>query len=68
MNFKKNLFCCVSSPVCHLVLITFGSLCFIQLIHTHAHHSMEVDTDSYVRNFCKKNIDECKRIVNDLGG
>jgi len=37
-------------------------------MHTHAHHTMSVDTDSYVRGFCKKNLDTCKNIISDLGG
>jgi len=65
MNLRKNLLCCVSSPVCHLVLVTVGTLCVIQLIHTHAHYTMELDTDSYVGNFCRKNPDICESYIRD---
>ena len=37
----------------------------IQLAHTHAHYKMEVDVDSYVRAFCKKNVDKCERMISD---
>ena len=63
MNFRKNLLCCVSSPICHLLLITVGSLCLIQLIHTHAHYKMDVDVDSYITSFCKKNKETCEKII-----
>jgi len=28
---------------------------------------MDVDTDSYVRSFCKNNKDKCKTIMSELG-
>ncbi|AOO10316.1 hypothetical protein RW03080701_166 [Synechococcus phage S-RIM8] len=40
-----------------------GFLFIIQSMHTHAHYTMSLDADSYVRNFCKKNIEKCKRII-----
>jgi len=67
MNFKKNLLCCASSPVCHFVALMVGCLTMIQLVHTHAHYTMDVDTDSYVRSFCKNNKDKCKTIMSELG-
>jgi len=56
------------SPVTHFNLLVVGFLIIVQGMHTHAHHTMSVDTDSYVRGFCKKNLDTCKSIVSDLGG
>ena len=56
----------VTSPVTHFVSLATGFLCIIQLIHTHAHYTMSVDTNSYVRAFCKKNFETCQRILNDL--
>jgi len=41
-----------------------GFLILVQGLHTHAHYTMEFDTDSYVRAFCKKNMKTCKNIVN----
>ena len=37
----------------------------IQTIHLHAHHTMEVDADSYVRQWCKKNTDKCESYIED---
>ena len=45
------------------MLVLFGSLAMIQLIHTHAHYKMDVDVDSYVTAFCKKNAEKCRRLV-----
>ena len=63
MDFKKNLRCCVSSPICHFLALTLGSLTVIQMIHLHAHYTMEVDVESYVTAFCKKNTEHCERIL-----
>jgi hypothetical protein len=63
MNFRKNLLCCVSSPVCHLMVILIGTLSIIQLVHTHAHYEMETDVNSYITSFCKKNKEICQRII-----
>jgi len=57
---KRFLF----SPVTHLNLLIVGFLILVQGLHTHAHYTMEFDTDSYVRAFCKKNMKTCKNIVN----
>ncbi len=38
-----------------------GFLIIIGLAHNHAHYTMELDADSYVRNWCKKNQDVCRR-------
>jgi hypothetical protein len=66
MNIRKNITCCVSSPICHLLMILIGSLAVIELAHTHAHYTMDRDVDSYVRKFCKKNLEECERIISDF--
>jgi len=65
MDFKKNLTCCATSPICHFVAMCVGFLVAIELVHTHAHYTMETDTNSYVRNFCKKNPDTCKNLIED---
>ena len=64
MDFKKNLTCCATSPICHFIALFVGVLAAIELIHTHAHYTMSVDADSYVTEFCKKNFDKCKQIMN----
>ena len=66
MDFKKNLTCCATSPVCHFVALCVGFLAMIQLVHTQAHYTMSTDTNSYVRNFCKKNLSICESYVNEF--
>ncbi len=51
-------------PVTQFNLMTLGVLILIQTLHLHAHHTMEIDADSYVRNFCKKNIEKCESFIN----
>ena len=66
MNIKKNLTCCATSPICHFVALCVGFLAVVELMHTHAHYTMSLDADSYVRNFCKNDIEKCERIISDL--
>jgi len=66
MDFKKNLTCCATSPICHFVALCVGVFAVIELVHTHAHYTMSTDTNSYVRNFCKQNLKECERMISDL--
>ena len=40
-----------------------GFFILVGVMHNHAHYSMEVDADSYVRQWCTKNPDVCKRYV-----
>ena len=61
---KEKLLKVIYNPATHFNLILVGCLFVIQLLHTHAHYTMEFDTDSYVRAFCKKNMKTCKNIVN----
>jgi len=63
MDFKKNLTCCVTSPICHFVALCVGVLAGIELIHTYSHYTMSTDVDSYVNSFCKKNLEKCENIV-----
>ena len=42
-----------------------GCLIFIGILHNHAHHTMEVDADSYVRQWCRKNPDTCQSYIDD---
>jgi len=65
MNLKKNLICCATSPVCHFVALCVGFLAAIELVHTHAHYTMSTDSNSYVKNFCRKNPDICESYVSD---
>lgn len=47
-------------------LLVVGFLIAIQGLHLHAHYTMDMDADSYVRNFCKKNLEKCERIISDF--
>ena len=51
------------NPVTQLNLLVCGSLFVIQALHTHAHYTMEKDADSYVFNFCKKNVEKCQQFI-----
>ena len=53
-------------PVTHFNVLVVGFLFIIQSMHTHAHYTMDIDADSYVRNFCKKNLEKCERIISDF--
>ena len=53
------------SPATHLNMLLVGSLIIIGVLHNHAHYTMEVDADSYVRAFCMKNPDECQRFLDE---
>jgi len=52
-------------PVTQINLLLVGFFIVVGLVHNHAHHTMERDTDSYVRQFCKKNQDICVSYVSD---
>ena len=51
------------SPVTHLNVLIVGFFILVGVMHNHAHYSMEVDADSYVRQWCTKNPDMGKRYV-----
>ena len=61
----RILWTILKSPITQFNLLVVGSLVLIQSVHLHAHHTMEVDVDSYVTNFCKKNVDKCERILDN---
>ena len=39
--------------------MVLGFLILVQIIHTRAHHSYEVDVHGYVNQFIEKNPDAC---------
>jgi hypothetical protein len=39
-----------------------GFFIVVGMVHNHAHYTMEVDADSYVRQYLKKNPDYCSKI------
>ena len=53
----RTLLTIIRSPVTQFNVLLVGFLILIGTIHNHAHYSMEVDADSYVRAWCKKNPD-----------
>jgi len=53
-------------PLTLFNLALVGTLGFIEIIHTKAHHTHEVDVHGYVRQFCRDNVETCESIVNDL--
>ena len=59
--FKRALW----HPATHFNLLLVGVLIMIGAIHNYAHYSMEVDADSYVRNWCKNNLEECERFIDN---
>jgi len=56
---KKILF----HPVTHFNLVIVGFLVLVQSMHMHAHYTMDIDVDSYVYNFCRKNVEKCQRFI-----
>jgi hypothetical protein len=56
----------LSSPVTHFNVLVVGFLILIQGLHLHAHYSMDLDVESYVGSFCKKNLEKCKRLVSNF--
>ena len=63
--FVSKILGAILHPVTTLNLFLLGSLGVIQLIHTHAHHKMDMDVHSHVRQFCKKNIETCERYISE---
>ena len=61
----KMVFKVLFHPVTLFNLLTVGVLIGIQSIHSHAHYTMEIDADSYVFNFCKKNVEKCESYIED---
>ena len=56
---KKILF----HPVTQFNLVVVGFLILIQGMHMQAHYTMDIDVDSYVHNFCRKNVEKCQRFI-----
>jgi hypothetical protein len=52
-------------PVTLLNSLIVGFMIVVGLVHNHAHYTMEVDADSYVRAWCKKNPDTCQSYLDD---
>jgi hypothetical protein len=46
-------------PITQINLLIVGFLLLIEIIHTKAHHTYEVDVHGYVHQFIQKNPDAC---------
>ena len=57
--FKRILL----SPVTHFNVLLVGFFILIGMVHNHAHHTMEVDVHSYVKQFCSRNPDTCQQFL-----
>jgi hypothetical protein len=53
-------------PVTQFNLLLVGFLCLIQGLHLNAHYNMDLDVESYVTAFCKKNLEKCERIISNF--
>jgi len=51
----KKIISATSHPLFVLNFLIIGFFIVVGMIHNHAHHTMELDVDSYVRKWCKKN-------------
>jgi hypothetical protein len=48
-------------PITQINLLIVGFLLLIEIIHTKAHHTYEVDVHGYVHQFIQKNPDACPK-------
>jgi len=55
----------LKSPITQFNLLVVGFLAIIQALHLHAHHTMDVDVDSYVHEFCRRNSDKCEKMLDN---
>ena len=60
---RKYIQAILVHPVTHFNILSVGVLIFIGLVHNHAHHSMEVDADSFVFQYCRVNPDQCQSFI-----
>ena len=51
----------LSHPVTLFNVILVGTFIMIQGLHMNAHHKMDVDVESYVHKFLKKNPGTCAK-------
>ena len=57
----KVLLKVLSHPVTQVNLLTIGVLIMIQMIHTHAHHTMDIDVHAYVKAWCSESEENRKK-------
>ena len=49
----------------YAILLLFSSLLIIELVHTHANKTGDLDVHGTVRKFCKENPGECEEFISD---
>ena len=49
----------------YVVLLLLSYLLAIELVHTHAHRTGDLDVHGTVRKFCQKNPGECEEFISD---
>jgi len=56
----------ITHPATHLNVISIGMLILIGALHNHAHYTMDLDADSYVRQWCRAS-EENKKTCTSYG-
>jgi hypothetical protein len=59
------IFKVLTHPVTVFNLLLVGILGFIEVVHIQAHKSMDIDANSHVRQWCKKNQDKCESFLSN---
>ena len=60
---KKYFLTIVTHPVTHYNLISIGMLIAIGVLHNHAHYTMNMDADAYVRQWCRSSAENKKTCI-----
>jgi len=47
------------NPITQINVMVLGFLILVQMVHTRAHHSYEVDVHGWVHQYIRKNPDKC---------
>ena len=53
----------ITSPVTHANLMMVRTLIMIGVLHNHAHYKMNMDADSYVRQWCRSSAENKKTCI-----
>jgi len=53
----------VMHPATHFNVMSIGVLIMIGVLHNHAHYAMNMDADSYVRQWCRSSAENKKTCV-----
>ena len=55
----KKYFKVFTNPLTQINVMILGFLLLVQMIHTKAHHSYEVDVHGWVHQYLRENPDKC---------